>query len=71
MRVYVCVYAPPGFESRILINVAATAAGAVMATQTPPLDNSFCNYADDTPGGHFGGDGAADQTSRPGNGNII
>lgn len=19
----------------------------------PPLDNSFCNYADDTPGGHF------------------
>lgn len=24
-----------------------------MATQIPPLDNSFCNYVDDTPGGHF------------------
>lgn len=27
---------------------------AVMVTQNPPLDNSFCNYVDDTPGGHFG-----------------
>lgn len=25
-----------------------------MVTQNPPLDNSFCNYVDDTPGGHFG-----------------
>lgn len=33
-------------RSLVLIN-------AVMATQIPPLDNSFCNYADDTPGGHF------------------
>lgn len=24
-----------------------------MATQIPPLDNSFCNYVDDTLGGHF------------------
>lgn len=27
--------------------------GAVMATQIRPLGNSFCNYADDTLGGHF------------------
>lgn len=26
---------------------------AVMATEIPPLDNSFCNYVDDTLGGHF------------------
>lgn len=30
-----------------------------MATEIPPLDNSFCNYADDTPGGHFETNAAA------------
>lgn len=43
-----------------------------MATEIPPLDNSFCNYVDDTLGGHFEmnafaqrtvGDGAATRTS--------
>nr|CAI5851510.1 unnamed protein product [Callosobruchus analis] len=31
---------------------------AVMATEIPPLDNSFRNYADDTQGGHFGTEAA-------------